>query len=289
MKHSLLFFSLFIFSTIHIIAQTPTFAGLPGPEHVLVVYKLPGPNNPADTISRAVKDYYVNARNIPASNIVLGLTLPDEWLTYGGTTHRIEIVQSGDIIKDTTQAWQDSVTNYGAGATFHAWQYFYEHIAVPIKNHLENTFVNGVPLKETIRYIVLCKGVPYKIQSRFDLDGIYNPGNNNVSLQSLLSILNNEPYHTTLETSFLSDIKRSNPYYEAAKDNFWHLDYRFLPDFYINSSGVKLSYLVTRLDGLSYADLQFIIDNAVNAYTSGSRTCILDSTDTSFGSSSESN
>lgn len=58
MKIYLLFFSLFIGCAINIIAQAPTFAGLPRPEHVLVVYELPDPNNPADTISRAVKDYY---------------------------------------------------------------------------------------------------------------------------------------------------------------------------------------------------------------------------------------
>lgn len=44
--------------------QTPTFADPPGPEHVLVVY------NSLDQTSIDIKDYYINARNIPAYNVV---------------------------------------------------------------------------------------------------------------------------------------------------------------------------------------------------------------------------
>ena len=40
-------------------AQTPTYASVPGPENVLVVY-----NSLSDT-SKLVKYYYVNARGIP--------------------------------------------------------------------------------------------------------------------------------------------------------------------------------------------------------------------------------
>ena len=199
-----------------------------------------------------------------------------------GKEHIIKIVQSGDIIQDSTQAEIDSAQS-GYQASFHAFQYFYNHIAVPIKEHLENTFVNGVPLKESIRYIVLCK-VPYKIQAMGDWDGIDVP-QKNVSLQSLLSLLNNEPYLTTLENLFTNPANRENPYYMENNDNYYYLDYRFLPDFYTNIGGRKLSYLVTRLDGLSYADVTQMIDNAVNADTSGLRTWVLDAAESGFGAS----
>ena len=48
------FFSLLCYNIA--IAQTPTFADPPGPEHVLVVY------NGNSTLSDSVKEYYKNAR-----------------------------------------------------------------------------------------------------------------------------------------------------------------------------------------------------------------------------------
>lgn len=71
---------------------------------MLVVYKLPDPDNEADTFSRAVMRYYKQVQGIPAENIV-HLTIPSAcWFTFGADSHRIEIVQSDDILKDTTQA-----------------------------------------------------------------------------------------------------------------------------------------------------------------------------------------
>lgn len=252
-------------------AQSPTFAGVPGPENVLVVYNLN-----SDT-SALVANYYKNARGIPQDNILPLDSLPErEPLTYNGEEHIIKIVQSGDIIQDSTQAEIDSAQS-DYQSSFHAWFYFYNHIATKIKDHLEITFVNGVPLKETIRYIVLCKGVPYKIQAMGDWDGLPPvPPNKNVSLQSLIALLNNEPYLTTLETLFFSYINRTNPYYMEHIDDYYYLDYRFLPDFFTYPGGLKLSYLVTRLDGLNFENVTQMIDNAANADTTGLRTWILD-------------
>jgi uncharacterized protein (TIGR03790 family) len=253
-------------------AQTKTYTGLPGPENVLVVYKIPNPNDPADTISRAVKDYYKEARSIPDINIFPITSLPPrEILNYNGEDHVIKIVQSGDIIQDSTEAEIDSA-QVGYQSSFHAWQYYYNHIALPIKNYIaENN------LSSTIRYIVLCKGVPYKIQAMGDWDGINNPINKNVSLQCLLSLLNNEPYYTTLQNLFNgTGYSAKNPFNMEDNDDYYYLDYRFLPDHYINEGGLKLSYLVTRLDGLSYTDVTEMIDNAKNADMSGERTWVLD-------------
>ena len=51
-------------------AQSPTYADIPGPGNVLVVYKTPiDTSDSLGIISEQVKNYYVNARNIPAGNI----------------------------------------------------------------------------------------------------------------------------------------------------------------------------------------------------------------------------
>lgn len=246
-------------------AQTPTYAGLPGPENVLVVY------NSLDQTSTDVKNYYQLKRGIPENNICPLISLPmREILNYNGEDHVIKIVQSGDIIQDSTQAEIDSA-NSGYQSSFHAWEYFYDHIAVPIK-----AYITSNNLTSTIRYIVLCKGIPYKIQAMGDWSGIGTP-QKNVSLQSLLSVLNNEPYYTTLLNLYNgANFSYANPYYMINNEDYYYLDYRFLPDFYSNMDGIKLSYLVTRLDGLSYSDVVQMIDNSVIADTSGLRTWILD-------------
>lgn len=70
MKKVLYFSVLFLLCFNIAEVQAQTYANIPGPENVLVVYKLPDPNNPADTISRAIKNYYVTARGIPGVNVV---------------------------------------------------------------------------------------------------------------------------------------------------------------------------------------------------------------------------
>ena len=56
-----------------------------------------------------------------------------------------------------------------------------------------------------------------------------------------------------------------NPYYNADPD--LTLDYRFEHFHFAGSNGVALSYLVTRLDGYSVADIQGMIDRAQRAGT----------------------
>jgi hypothetical protein len=124
MKNSLLLFSVLFFLSINFAeAQTPTDAGIPEGQHVLVVYKQP--TSLQDTlglISDSVKEYYKNARNIPESNIV-GLSLPySQDITIEGSTHRVKIVQVTDII-------QDSVNNANNAnePTKHAFKYFLDN------------------------------------------------------------------------------------------------------------------------------------------------------------------
>lgn len=123
MKNSLLFLSFFILCTISTVAQTPTFADPPGPEHVLVVYKVPDPNNAADTISRAVKDYYKLRRGIPESNICRLDSLDTlVTVTYNNITHTIYLDQQGEIIRDMNNANSPE-------PSIHSWIYFNDRIA----------------------------------------------------------------------------------------------------------------------------------------------------------------
>ncbi len=214
-------------------AQTPTYAGIPGQENVLVVYKQP--TSLQDTlglISDSVKEYYRLARNIPAANVIFpGLRFPDTTFSVDGVTHTVGLRQGSDIIRD--------LDNHNSGtwyATEHAYKYFYKYVALPIKNYLTQH-----NLTNQIRYIVLCKGVPMKIQAggdHPDLDG-------NIGIDGLLCLLNTEDYEGFLETlfqSFPTNPNRepnrfpyiANQYFDSDPD--FTLNNRFTPNFYTQTN-----------------------------------------------------
>lgn len=277
MKH-LLFLSLFLFlCSIIAVAQTPP--NIPGPENVLVVY-----NSNSDT-SILIKNYYVNARNIPGKNIK-GLDLPRRVINLGDWSgdHVVKLGFDNQNIVDSTWAKWDS-THCVDTAKFNAYQYFIEEVANPIREHLINN-----DLTETIRYIVMCQGVPYKIQAVGDWS---SPGNNGVD--GLLCMLNTEDYDDFVETIFNNLVDDcypgcvpppyncysypiiSNPYYD--EDSNFDFDSRFSPDVYSGSWGgysYKLSYLVSRLDGLSFELIKDMIDRSVEADKSGEAAWVLD-------------
>ncbi len=126
MKNSLLLvFILFLLGFNIAEAQTPTDAGIPESQHVLVVYKEPiDENDSLGIISEAVMNYYKDARNIPSSNIVPLNNLVDQDITIDGETHRVKIVQVTDIIQDSVNNANNAVT-----PTKHAWKYFLDNIA----------------------------------------------------------------------------------------------------------------------------------------------------------------
>ncbi|MCZ7611741.1 MAG: hypothetical protein M5U17_16485, partial [Ignavibacterium sp.] len=104
---NLLHFCFFSFLCYNIaIAQTPTFADPPGPEHVLVVYKHPfDQNDSLGLVSQAVKNYYQERRGIPESNICRLDSLDTlVTVTYNDITHTIKLDQQGEIIRDTNNA-----------------------------------------------------------------------------------------------------------------------------------------------------------------------------------------
>ncbi len=272
MKNFLLFVLLLLYCNNFIEAQQiPTYAGIPGPENILVVYKVQ--SDPTDTlgaVSDSVKEYYRLARGIPAVNICPLNSLTSQTITIDGSTHRVIIAQNGDIIQDSSKnilPW--------TGANRHAWVYFLNNVSTPIRN-----WITSHNLTSTIRYIVLCKGVPYKIQAGSDWQAL--PGN--LTVDGLLSILNTSNYDTFLLQTLFDAVnyqpKINNPYFDSDKN--FTLDYRFLPDRFMKIMGtdtIKLSYLVSHLDGLSFEIVKGIIDSSKNADTTGTATWVLDDDD----------
>lgn len=279
MKHIILSYFFFLLCY-HNIADGQTNANIPGPENVLVVY------NRNVALSDSIMHYYVNARGIPYPTNVVELDLPRKPISVGDWSdpHIVKLGFDDQNIVDSTWAKWDS-THCVDTAKFHAWQYFIEEVANPIRTHLVNN-----NLTETIRYIVMCQGVPYKIQAVGDWSV---PGN--ISIDGLLAMLNTPNYDDFVEAIFNAYTTQcyascdpsapdcysipfiSNPYFNQDPD--YQMNARFLPDHYTgtwNGWNYKLSYLVSRLDGLSYEIITDIIDKSVNADKSGEKTWILD-------------
>jgi uncharacterized protein (TIGR03790 family) len=278
MKSFFIISFLFLLSAISLLAQTN--AGIPDESTVLVVF------NVNDQTSIDIKDYYQNARGIPESNIV-PLQLPRREISTGNWSdpHVVKLGYSVEYIQDSTWAVWDS-THCVDTAKFHAWQYFLEEVVNPIRLHLQQN-----NLTSTIRYIVICRGVPYKIQATGDWSV---PGN--ISLDGLLCMLNTENYDNFVEAIFnvytaqcyfnscdphappcYSSPFITNPYFD--RDPNFEMNARFLSDYYTGSWGLynyKLSYLVSRLDGLSYEIVTDIIDKSLNADMTGNKKWILD-------------
>lgn len=81
--------------------EAQTYANVPGPENVLVVYKLPvDQSDSIGLVSQAIKNYYRDARNIPNSNIV-PLYLPDTTMNINNEIRTINIAEGGNIIRDS--------------------------------------------------------------------------------------------------------------------------------------------------------------------------------------------
>jgi uncharacterized protein (TIGR03790 family) len=259
------------------ISNAQTNVNIPGPENVLVVYKVPSDSTDSlGIVSQDIMLYYKNARNIPSSNIV-PLELPRRIINLDDGTgdHVVKLAYNNEHIQDSTWAEVDSISY--VAPKFHAWLYFLEEMADPIRLHLENNNLTGI-----IRYIVMCQGVPYKIQSRGD-----HSTPTNQSIDGLLCMLNTDNYDNFIQDVYDQYYSQPgggygspflwNPYWD--KDSTFNFDSRFFSDYYSGSwSGhtYKLSYLISRLDGLNYNIITSMIDKSVNADKSGENTWILD-------------
>ena len=248
MKHLLV--SFFFFLLCYNVAEAQTYANIPGPENVLVVY------NSLNQTSIDVKDYYQTARGIPASNI-FGIPLPNSAQYQSGLA---TLIDSGEVIYSNNNRA--------------AWDYYKDKIADTIEYYLTNTYVGGQQLKNTIRYIVLCKGIPLKLWTYENYSGNECPGYpwqcnyswghyRNVAVDALVCLL----YQNILNL-YNANLGQQNPYQNSADMNFT-FDYRFVTNHFTNGNGWKLNYLVSRLDGDNYTDITEMIDRSVAPDKSG--------------------
>lgn len=253
MKHLLSFF-LFLFLCFNI-AEAQTNANAPGPENVLVVY-----NTNSDT-SILVKNYYRDARGIPESNICPLTSLVDHDITVDGVTHSVIIAEDENIVRDLVQ---HNTGNWYA--TSHAWKYFYQYMAEPIKDYIESNNLTD------IRYILLVKGVPFYIQAT----GHFANTICSQAVDGLLCMLGTENYESLLDSIYLDNRRRAideyhyyyhqiygltNPYYDA--DPYLTMNNRFEGGVFTrnwNGHTIKLDYLVSHLDGISYDMVEGMID-----------------------------
>ncbi|MBV6418876.1 MAG: hypothetical protein DAHOPDDO_00086 [Ignavibacteriaceae bacterium] len=285
MKNSLLLFTVSFLLYINVADAQPN---LPDSSHVLVVYKVP--TSPTDTLgmlSDSVMQYYVSARGIPITNIVPLNQIQDSVIiNYGGEDHLIVLDQQKEIIKDVNNA----TTDY---ATKHAWIYFNERIAKPIAQHLKTTIVNGDTLKNIIRFIVLCKGIPFRINPRWGNTGFSR--NTNVSVDRLLCFVGetiydedaliNKYFYFNPKDWWQEGYQLQNPYYNV--DPNFSMNHNFVPNHYkgtytIDTLGgetrnVTLSYLVSHLDAPFLDTVKSMIDRSIAAINSSSFDWFIDS------------
>ncbi len=215
-----------------------------------------------DTLSLYIKNHYVSKRNIPSVN-TLGLDLPSS-VTIDN--HLIQLLFEGEVIYD--QNWELPNTN-------HAWRYYKTYIMDPVQNYLDSTFANGQPLKSKIKYIVVCKGMPLKINPYVEFSGNGEYYDKMVCADGLLCFLS----QTNTNFSILNDV--FGAYFEDITNPYFYVDknfagtYRFKSN-YFGDSNYKINYLVSRLDGLSYNDVINLIDRNSNPDMSGDNLFLLD-------------
>lgn len=247
----------------NIVAQYPTYTNLPLPSEILVVYNA----NVED--AETVATYYQQARNIPSINLCPLNDLPLS-VNYGseGGAYLVNWyrdannfynypAQDGEVILSWVQS---------PGITGKAhWLYYKDYIETPIKNYMEEN-----NLTDIIRYIVLIKGLPYRLIPSADYS------RKGASVCALLSLMN-QPFERdilTLYNTYYDNPNYYNPYLKV--DYPPTMNYRFKTQHFVNAGGWYLNYLVSRLDGDTYADVIELIDRISVTDKSGQKKWILD-------------
>ncbi|MBZ0178467.1 MAG: TIGR03790 family protein, partial [Melioribacteraceae bacterium] len=248
----------------------PYTPGLPQPlvenhnptsKNVLIVYKS------GDNVSEAIANYYASVRGIPTTNKI-GLTIPDTAYYFGC---RIYLKNDGELI-------------YGGEAYYvngwAAWYYYEDYIHNPVQNYLISTTNNeGDILKNVIDFIVVCKGIPLKIQYMNEEPWSSITTRGNAAVDPLLCLVNQEKNPnfaiTDLFGTEYDDIE--NPYYNFDENNNFSDRFKNRTYFTIfNGDTLSLNYLVTRLDGQNLSTIENMIDNALESDLSGEKTFIID-------------
>ena len=250
--------------------QDPTYSNIVKPQNVLVVFR----ND--DSVSIAIKNYYVNKRGILATN-VLGLDIPDT-ADYDG--ERVILWHGTEVIKRDDYCSDDG--SNGVCDTL-VWHYYNEKIALPTSSYLNNTFDNSTNqyLKDQIDYIVLCKGIPIKLNSgdrgwlrywpsyNISLDGLLcllqTENNNNPSIMKLYPIPPTYGYNCYVDNTY------------RGIDLSFNFNHRFKANHYITNKTLndnttaefKIACLVSHLDGRNLTDVLRMIDNNCLAISRG--------------------
>ncbi|MFA6515433.1 MAG: TIGR03790 family protein [Candidatus Paceibacterota bacterium] len=131
-----------------------------------------------------------------------------------------------------------------------------------IKSGIES-YLTSSGLKNSIKYIVLVKGIPLKILVSNGTQFDYGTTDNS-SVDAAVCLLY-ETYSTAWHPL--------NPYYNV--DPSYTKQYRFDTEHF-STNGVYLRYLVTRLDGYTMSDIKGMIDRAFISDTSGSGYWVID-------------
>lgn len=246
---SLITSCLILLFSIQLLSQTTD--EIPSPERVLVVYRA---NHP---YSLSIANYYMEKRNIPSTN-KMPITITDPG-NYG-----CEFRWDDEEIVD--------LTLQGDGG----WHYVKEVIADVIENYLNTTYYNGQLLKNVIRYIVLCKGIPLKVRNdiNWEDEGWQSQFRNRVSVDALLCLINQPDGRSFVDLYETPFSNYTNPYFEV--DPLFTMYYRFLSNHFVNQEGWYLQYLVSRLDGDNLDDVDSLINRSVNPDMSGGKYWIID-------------
>jgi len=107
-----------------------------------------------------------------------------------------------------------------------------------------------------------------------------NYGKLMVTVDALVCLLSQpDPNFSILTDVFKTNcFHHRNPYY--IQDPNYTMDHRFVSNYFIDiTTGVQLSYLVSRLDGPSYDDVINLINRSLETDMSGTSAYILDATD----------
>jgi len=152
---------------------------------------------------------------------------------------------------------------------------FETDILPPIKAFLDD--VANAEIKANIKYLLLMKGVPYKIKGENEFD-IYLSTHSTVDSE-LCCLYSYGEYETT---SFLWNQRTYEGFTSDESQSFFLTsDDDFVPDAYLASdiagTTYPVNYLVGRLSAYNYDEAKLLVDRSLSADTSGQGWIILDS------------
>ena len=130
-----------------------------------------------------------------------------------------------------------------------------------IRDSLEE-YMTTQGIADSIKFIVLVKGIPLKITTTNGVD----PNANYSSVDAAVCLLYEGDYEVISH--------QDNPYYNV--DEYYTKVYRFKTSHFTNDEGVSLNYLVTRIDAFTVLDMKAIVDRGVAADQSGNGYWIID-------------